>query len=256
MSVVSSVVYRAFRVVDPSTGLGVTGLVVGDFTIASYSRAYGAAAWGSYVSSYAIAEIGDGWYSLTFTNPSSAGYRLITIKLANCIYAMNISGLDGEVMTQDLASIYAAVAKPVVVLSGTGSIGQRVPLTLIAYRYRVQTVVFRDTNGVAIDLSGATYNNFLLSVRDKTQSNATGKWDMTTAVPTPGSVTGDASGNLVITWPEDATFYAKIVNPATSFDPYSDLAYEVTADQLSTAKTIALIPSSPISLLRREVGTA
>ncbi len=253
MSKINDNVYRCFRVVNPATGLGVTGLLLADFTIVGYKRAYGASPWAVYALGAAIAEIADGWYGLDFTNPAAAGYRLATIKPVLATYQLTHAGWDGEVMSQDLASIYAAVAKPVVTVSSSGSVGQIVPLTLIAYRYRQLVMVFRDQNGVAIDFP-ATYNNLQLGIRDKTQSDATAKWDLTTAVPTVGTISGDASGNLTVTFPEDATFFAKIANPATTLDPYS-LQYEITGDLLAVSKTVSLVPSSPLTLLRREYGT-
>jgi hypothetical protein len=248
VSVVSSVVHRTFRVTDPGTGVGVTGLTSANFTLASYKRPYGGA-WATYAASIAIAEIADGWYGLTFTNPSTAGYRLVTIK-ANvpASHKLNISAIDGEVMTQDLATIFAATARPVVRIASTGSVGQTVPLSMVAKRWFQRTFTFVDSSGDPITLL-STYGSFRISVRAKDQDDPDAFWDGTDLV-------ADDAGNLVVTIPEDADFFDALPEPTLESQDTVVLRYEIAADYNSeAAKTVSLVPSSQLTLTRYEVGT-
>jgi hypothetical protein len=242
-------VYRTFRVTVPGTNTGVTGLTLGAFVVAGYAIAY-AGAWAAYSVIASLNELGDGWYSLAFVNPSAAGYRLVTIK-TTLNYNVNISGWDGEVENNDLDSIYSSIAKPVITLAGSGTIGQQLPISLIVARYRQLVITFKDQNGNLIDLT--QYSNLAMSIRSKDQTQ---KYDLLTDSPNPGTITGTALGVLTITIPDTATFGAWLPTPTASSTDTLTTYWEVVGNLASSVlDTVALIPSSSCVLTRREVGT-
>lgn len=240
--------HRLIRVKDGS-GAAVTGLTLASFTIDAYAKGYGAAEFTTYTSGASITELGGGRYRFSFAMPAAAGWFDVMIRPVNTSYLVWSSHFEGEIETQDYDSLYGNILRPVATLTTNAQLGNSVPLELIANRYRSLSITIRDQAGATVDLS--TYTNLKMSVRSKDQT--TTKWDAgPSGTPTNFVITGSVGGVLSIEIPEDATFFAAL----TAGSDLVNLYWEVTGDMGgSAAKTIPIIRSSALNLMRREVGT-
>ena len=247
MSVPGDTTHRFIRVLD-ATGAGVAGLLIGAFTVTARSRAYGAGAWTTFTHGAALTDLGGGDYGLAFTLPTSAGWwRLIITHPTNTVWP---GSWEGELESSDLDAIAAYTVRPQVTLTGQGTIGQTVAVSLVAKRYRKIRFTFLDSLGAPIDMTaGTTYTNFAWSVRSATSQTATPpKYDQT------ASITG-GSGFVEVTVVENASFFDALTEGATPLDRY-ECRHELTADLVAVAgQTVSLVPSSSLTLQRREVGT-
>lgn len=239
--------HRVIRV-QSAVGAAVTGLVTADFTFTGYQRAFTASVWSTYTTSAAITEIGGGLYALAFVLPASAGWFDFYITPDDATQVVFSDHFEGEVESQDLDSIYANIVRTAAIPSGNNLLGTEVPGELVAYRYNQWSIAIVDQSGAAIDLTG--YGTLTLGVRSLDQSTI--KLDMTNGSPTGFAISGTAGGILTVTWPETtgsgaADIYASITTARW---------YEITGDLGSdTSKTVPIIRSSPLTILRREVGS-
>lgn len=241
--------------VTTAAGVAVTGLNLASFTVEAYYKAPGVAA-ATFTHASSITEMGSGWYLWTFTLPAVACEWAVRIARATGTDLVSPNRYDGETEGQDLDAIYAAVARPIVTLSGQGTIGQVTAVSLVAYRRRVLRFSFVDESGVAINMAaGTVYEAYAFSVRDPTDQTLTPpKFDGVHNTPAGFTIVG-GSGYIDVTIPESASFFDAIDEGADVEDTHA-LRFELTGDVVGTSgQTVALVVSSPMTLLRREVGT-
>lgn len=237
-----------------AAGAASTGKVLADFTIAGYHKPTGGAA-ASYSHASTITELASGYYAWAYTLPSTAGCYGLDIVAASGTDSVDVVPINDELENADLDAIAASVNRPIVGLSGSGTIGQVTPITnMVNKRYRELTFTFVDAAGVAVDMT--TYTAITFGVRSKTdQTLAPPKIDAINGTVTAAStyVITAALGSIVVKVPEDATFF--VLPEGASVTDSMELEYELTGDVGGTAtKTVSLVSSSPMTLIRREVG--
>jgi hypothetical protein len=237
-----------------AAGVASTGKVLADFTGVGYTYPSGGPA-ASYTLSLAVAELANGYYAVTYLLPSAAGHFGVHITAASGTDSVEAVLFSGELEANDLDQMAALLARPVVGLTSSGTIGQQVALTLVNKRYRELTFSFVDANGTAVDMT--TYTGITFGVRSKTDQTLTPpKIDAVNGTATAGStyVITAAVGSITVKIPEDATFFT-LTEGASPVDSL-ELEYELTGDQGGSAtKTVSLVPTSPLTLTWREVGT-
>jgi hypothetical protein len=165
-------------------------------------------------------------------------------------------GYQAELETQDVDSLYANLIRTTVQDQTKVYLGQPISnAAKVAFRYDVWTFAIQQGN-TPVDLSG--YTNVTLGIRSADQTaikynavNGTGGW----------VITASNAGLLSITWPEAITntgtlggdVYSWLATGKLTAEP---LYIEVTGDiGGDTAKTVPIIRSSQMTLLRREVGS-
>lgn len=253
---------RIFRIKDAS-GAGVTGLVLGDFTVTAWGKGYAASTFTAYTHGTVLTEKSDGWYQIVAAAPPSAGWFLYEIEVDNAAYRhASPNQWSGEIEVQDLDSMYGAVVRPVAQLTQTAQLGMSLPMEFIAYRYRVLEITVVDQDGEPITSLETDFPDATLRVAIRSQDQTTTKWE---AGPT-GSIDIPYSGGgteadfaisisgavLTIVFPEDCSWYAAL---ATGTNSMNTLFIEVTGERDGDAdKTQPIIRSSQITLARREVG--
>lgn len=244
--------HRVIRVINPATGAVVTGLTLAAFTVTALARGYGAAVWTAWTHGATLTEIGSGDYALAFTAPPTAGWWKFRIVHTAGTYQTDVTAYEGELENQDLDSIYAAGSPYSGSVSTATELGTQIPLDLVAYRWRSIDITL-ETNGVPVDLT--TYGNLRLSVRSKNQTSI--KLDASNGSPTGFVLTGSVAGVLHIEFPESTgAGVADIYAALAAGEDETSLYYEVTGDVGSdAAKTVPLIRSSSLRLLRRELGS-
>lgn len=240
-----------------AAGVAVTGKVLADFTPVGWHHPAGGAA-AVFTTGSTITEIGSGIYAWTFTMPSTSGHFGVDIAAASGTDIVEIVMVGGELEANDLDAITAAVSRPLVTVTGQGTIGQITPITLVAYRYRKVRFSFTDEDGVAIDMTDGVaggYTNYKLSTRGRSdQTLAAAKQDAFTGTPAGFSIVG-ASGYVDVTFPESMTFFTALTEGVSVVDIY-EMRFELVADLVDVAgQTVPLVQSSPLFLTRRELGT-
>lgn len=241
-------VCKYFKILDEE-GAPVAGAVVGDLTLTGWHRPAGGTP-ATWTLSATLTEVATNLYALTFLSPPTAGQWGLWIDPVDTTQQIEFAHVSGETENQDLDSLHNAVSRPIIGVSGQGTIGQTVPLTLVAYRYRVITFIFNDEDGEPIDMTaGTTYTNYRWSVRARTSQSATPpKYDQTT------NITGGV-GFVNVTVLEAASFFGAISEGATPTDTY-EARHELVGDLVAVSgETVALVPSSTLTLTRREEGT-
>ena len=243
---------KLVRVVDAS-GTAVTGLTLAsNFTFTAYQEAYGGSTFTTYSASATLTEVGSGMYRLQWTLPAAAGFWAAHLAPdAPSSHYLFEEFWQGEVEAQDLDSIYGSVVTPQVTLTGEGTIGQKVGMTLVAYRWAQRTFTFLDDNGDPVDIEN-DYGTYTIGINAEDHTTLTS--DATNGATTAAGTWGlTASSNvLTLTVPEDAPFFDQ--EPSNSVQP-TQLYYEITANKGGDAtQTVALVRHSPLTLLRREVG--
>jgi hypothetical protein len=238
-----------------AAGVAATGKVLADFTITAYHKPNGGAA-ATFTHGSTITELASGYYAWTYNLPSTAGMYGLDIVAAAGTDTVDLVPLNDELENADLDAIAASVNRPIVGLSGSGTIGQVTPITdMVNKRYRELSWSFVDENGAAVDMT--TYTNITFGVRSKTDMTTTPpKVDAVNGTTTPASayVVTAGSGLITVKVPEDATFFTLTegASPADSLE----LAYELTGDVGGNVlKTVSLVSNSPLTLIRRDVGT-
>lgn len=238
---------RCFKVLDPA-GAPVAGLTAGDFAVLVLANAYGATAYADVSpAGIAIAAIAGhaGYYRLAHNYPAAAGWLAVDVVPVNPLHQVVPLCWSGEVENADLDRLNANLQNPIVTLQLGGSLGQPVALSLVAHRHAVIPFAF-----TGVDMTpGVTYTNYRWSVRDaKDQTLAAAKYDQTTGILA-------ADGLVTITIPETASFFSVMPEGASPADRY-ELRHELVADLVSASgETVSLVPSSSLTLQRREEGT-
>lgn len=239
-----------------AAGVAVTGQVLANFAITAWHHPNGGVP-ASHTHASTITEMSGGIYAWTYTLPATAGHYGFDIGPASGTDTVEFCGVTGELESADLDSLNAAVSRPIIGLTSQGTIGQTQAITLVNKRYRELVFSFVDSNGDDVDMT--TYSNITFGVRSPTDQTLTPpKVDAINGTTTAGStyVITAAVGTVTVKIPEDATFFVLTEGATPDDNGTMDLYYELTGDQAATAtKTVALIPSSVLTLIRREVGT-
>jgi hypothetical protein len=241
-----------------AAGVASTGKVTGDFTFTAYHKPNGGAT-ATYTHGSVITELASGYYDWTYSAPSTAGqYGIDCVAASGTDVVYNVME-SGELESNDLDSIYAIVARPIVTVSGQGTIGQITPLTLVNKRYREVIFQFVDDAGTNINMTtGVNYTAYTFGVRDRTDDTLTPpKVDAVNGTTTTGFtyVIAGSDGAISVKIPEDATFFT-LTEGASSSD-ILELRYELTGDLIGATSgcTVSLVQSSPLYLVPRKVGT-
>jgi hypothetical protein len=239
---------KFLRILDVD-GQPVPALDETDLTITAWHKPYGGAL-ATFTHGTTLTEVATNFYALTFTGPTTAGQWGYWAIPTDATYQIEWAQISDETENQDNDSLYNAVARPIIGLTGQGTIGETVPLSMVAHRYRVLRFTFVDSAGVNVDMtSGTTYENFRWSVRDpEDQTEANAKYDQSSNI-----TAGDGWVQVVVL--EAASFFSAIAEDDTVEDK-KDLRHELVADIVAVSgETIALVPSSVLTLTRREEGT-
>ena len=241
---------RRLITVTDAAGAAVIGLVLANFTTRSWACDAAGGAWAAYAANPALTALGSGLYDFSYDMPTLAGW--FDSQITHATYTVYDSRWSGEVEGADLDAITALVVRPQVTVTTSAVLGDPISLTLIAYRWRQVLITVLDQNrnpypNLATDFPASTLR---LAVRSANQTAT--MWD---AGPsgTPTGLALSISGSVItIEFPENATFFAALVAGTAS----ADLFWELTGDyQNNAAKTVALVPSSTLTLRRREVGS-
>jgi hypothetical protein len=240
---------RLITVMDAS-GAAVTGLVLANFTTRTWACDAAGGAFAAYSANPTLTEKGGGLYDFAYDYPSQAGWA--DVQITHATHTVYDNRWSGEVEGTDLDAVTALVVRPQVTVSTSAVLGDPITLTLIAYRWRQVLITVLDQNrnpypNLATDFPAA---NLRLSVRSANQTTTV--WD--SGPPgTPAGFTLSISGSVItIEFPETCTFFTALAAGVASVD----LFWELTGDyQGNAAKTVALVPSSTLTLRRREVGT-
>ncbi len=242
---------------ETAAGAAVPGKALADFAfLAAYKTPAGAVtAWTHSSSIVDVAAVlgasYNGIYAWSYTMPPQESDAFIWPKPATGSDLISIVPISGEMEGKDLMSIFNAANRPVVIISGEGTIGQVVALTLVAKRYRKITFSFTNEDGSPIDMTiGTTYTNYTFSVRGKTDQTLTPpKYDQVVTNIAAGS------GFVEVTILEAASFFSALTEGAAVADSY-EARYELTADLVAVPnETVPVVASSPLFITRREVGT-
>ncbi len=230
----------------------------GDFVFVGYHAPAGTLP-AAYTHNSVITELANGYYAWSYSLAPTAGFSGLDIDVLAGTDTIEMLPLQGEVENQDLDAIYASASRPTVTLSGGGTIGQVTPVTLVNKRYRKLTFNFVDAAGVNIDMTaGVLYTAYTFAVRARdNQTTAPPKIDAVNGTVTAGFtyvITG-GMGYVDVEIPEDATFFT--LPEGASVIETIDHRFELTADLVASpaARTVAIVQSSPLNLVRREVGT-
>lgn len=238
-----------------AAGVAVTAKVLADFAITAWHHPTGGAP-AAHVHASTITEQSGGVYAWTYTLPATAGHYGFDIGPATGTDTVEFLGVTGELEAADLDSLNAAVSRPIIGLTSQGTIGQTQAITLINKRYRELVFSFVNEAGVAVDMT--TYTGITFGVRSVD--------DQTLTPPKVDAINGTltalgayvitaAVGTITVKVPEDASFFILTEGATPDSDGTMELRYELTGNQAADAlKTVALIPSSVLTLTRREVG--
>ena len=188
--------HRVIRAID-SAGDPVTGLVIGDLSISAYRRET-PGSWGTYTATPALEELGAGLYGLSFDLPPNPAWW--DVRVAAAAARLSPAGWQGQTIATDLDRLAALIARPVAILSAGASLGAELPLSIVANRTRTIAVSVTDQTGAPLDLSG--YTNWRIGVRTLAGLRA---WEsgIGTHKITGLTITGNASGLLTVTFPEN-----------------------------------------------------
>lgn len=239
---------KYFRVLDAS-GAAVTGLAIGNFTVTAWHKPYGGSP-ATWTHGASLSEIASGFYALTYTAPATAGQWGLWIVPSTATYQIEFAQISDETENQDRDSLGNLVSRPIIGLTGDGSIGQTQAISLFAYRYRLLRFTFVDSAGDPVDMTdGTTYTAYRWSVRDPAdQTEANAKFDQST-----GITAGD--GYVEVAVLENSSFFAAITEGASAANS-KELRHELSADLVSpSGERVALVPSSVLTIYRREFGT-
>ena len=237
--------------VQSAAGAAVTGLVTGDFTVTAWATPYGGST-ATWPHGFTVSELGSGWYRGRFTLPASAGqWSLVP---AHATHLVTPFGWEDELENYDRDAIASLVARPIVRVRGSGTLGEAVPdlPTLVAYRKAVITLSVVDDDGdpAPIDVD---YTNWAVGFRSKTtQSGGAPRLDATHGNPTGFSLV-IAAGLITITIPDDLTIFGALTEGATPTEEVT-ITMEVVADNPS-GQTVSIIAPSNLRIVKRAHGS-
>lgn len=224
--------------VRTAAGAIVDGLASGTFTVASYFNGV-LTALSVTITGYGG---GTGRYLFAVQLPTTAGW--LDIYVSNGSNIMDVRGWSGDIELQDLDTVYAVVAVPVVLSSAGAKVGATKDLTINARRRTLIAVTVTDQAGAAVDLSG--YSNWRFTVWDKTHSGGSALYSLTTGI------TGSALGALAFTIPETAAFNSVIDTAIAAGEDTATVYFDVIADAGGVAASTDCIMRGQLVLTRWE----
>lgn len=235
--------------VRTTAGAAVTGLVTGDFTVAVWHTPYGGSS-ASWTHGAAVTELGSGRYRVRFALPATAGSW--ALYLTHASHLVSPGGWADELQAYDLDAIASLVAKPVVRLQGSGTLGEAAAVPdLVAYRKAILTLSVLDGNGDPYDFT--SWTNFAVGFRSPTtQSGGAPRLDAVHGTPTGFSLVVSA-GLVTITIPDDLSIFGAITEGATPAESV-DVDMEVVGDNPS-GQTISIIAPSRFRIIKRAHGS-
>lgn len=236
---------------NASTGAAVTGLVTGDFTFAAWHTPYGGAS-ATWTHAAVVSELGAGRYRIRLTLPSTGGNWVFYVTHATHI--VTPGGWEDELEIVDQAAIAALIARPVVRVQGSGTLGEVATLPdIIAYRKAIITLSIVDGTGAAVHLA-TDYTNWKVGFRSvTTQSGGAPRLDAVHGTPTGFGLVVDDSGLAVITIPDDLTIFGAITEGATPVDDIT-IQMEVTAEA-PAGQTVSIVAPSSLRIKKRAEGS-
>ncbi len=249
------IVGKRLRVVN-AAGTGVTGLLISDFTVTSYYRPKGGS-WTSYSAGAALTSLGSGLYGITYALPSVPAQYFVQIIPNSSSNFASVEAWEDEAEAQDLDAMYGLVARPIVTVSGQGTVGQIKDVTITSHRNWILTYGFADQTGTPIDMtSGTVYANYKVGFRGvKDQTATPPKLDAIHGTPAGFGITGGL-GFLTVTIPMGCTIFNALPEGASVADSIV-IKYEITGERVAAAgERVALVASSNMTLTRREEGAA
>jgi hypothetical protein len=237
-----------FEVRTPA-GVAVTGLVTADFTFTAWHTPYGGTS-ASWTHGAAVTELAAGRYRVRFALPATAGAW--GFYLTHATHIVTPVGWEDELETYDLDAIAAIVAKPVVRLQGSGTLGEAAAVPdLIAFRKAILTLSVLDGNGDPYDFTG--WANFAVGFRSpSTQSGGAPRLDAVHGTPT-GFAMVVSAGLITLTIPDDLSIFSAITEGATPVDSV-EVDMEVVGDSPS-GQTISIVAPSRFRILKRAHGS-
>lgn len=189
---------KFFKIEDVA-GAAVTTRVTGDFTFIGYYKPLGGAIT-TWTHGSTVVHQGSGWYAWTFTVPPLTGdWFLQPVPNSAADYLVTPTVSD-ETENQDLDSIYANTTTLSGVLSGTAVLGNQIGIELPVYRRRSFSITVRDSAGSLADLT--QYSNIRIGIRS--QDGVAMRWFASNDSPYGFAISGDGSGSLNLTFPENA----------------------------------------------------
>ena len=254
MALPGEIVGKRLRVVN-AAGTGVTGLLISDFTITSYYRQKGGS-WTSYSAGAALTSLGSGLYGITYALPSVPAQYFVQIIPTSASNYASVEAWEDEAESNDLDALYGLVARPLVTISGQGTIGQIKDVTITNKRHWLLTYGFADQNGNPIDMTiGTTYTNYKVGFRAvKDQTLTPPKLDAIHGTPTGFAITAGL-GVINVTIPMNCSIFGALTEGASVADSVI-IKYEITGELVAAAsERVALVQSSSMTLSRREEGT-
>jgi hypothetical protein len=189
MTTPGGAVTKYVLVTNVSTGAGVTGLTLSDFTVTAWAQIYGGTP-AAYSVTPTVTPLGSGYYAIKYALGPAAGYDGADIVMVSSSNAVRPVMFSGEVETYDLTALAALIPSRQGGGNAVTGLGQQLPITLQPYRYAVITYTV-----TGVDLT--QFSNFCLSFRDQTQQAF--KIDLWFSASIWNTEAGSAQGNLTFT---------------------------------------------------------
>jgi hypothetical protein len=236
--------------VSSSAGAAVTGLVTGNFTVTAWHTPYGGST-ATWSHGLVVSELGSGWYHARLTLPATAGQW--TLSIAHATHIVTPFGWADELENYDLDGMAALVARPIVRVQGSGTLGEVAALpTLINKRKAIITLAIVDENGDPAPIN-VGYLNWKVGFRSQTDQTATPpKLDAVHGTPTGFSLVVIA-GLVTITIPDDCSIFGALTEGATPTELVT-IDMEVTAENPS-GQTVSIVAPSPLVIRKRVEGS-
>ncbi len=204
-------VTKYFQVINVTTSLAVPSLTDADFAFLGLMKQPGVAAT-TYTTNDEIEEPSAGFYAWTYDKPSVKCHDGQSIIPVNAAHLIQFISVQGELENQDLDSLAALSAAPLGGAVTSFAFGALIPMDRSVYRARTVSQAF-----TGLDLSTAEYDNWQIGISDDTHLLL--RWDCGSGKIDGFSITGDASGNLTIVWPE--SLIGPVYTPWTAARTYA-----------------------------------
>ncbi len=239
---------KYFEVRD-SSGAAVTGLVTANFAFVAWHTPYGGAN-ATWTHGSVVSEIGAGRYRVRFALPPAAGSWVFYPTHAT--HVVTPYGWEDELQVMDTDAVAGLIARPVVRVSGDGTLGEPATLpTLIAYRKAIITIGVLDNNDDPFDFTG--YTSWAVGFRSATtQSGGAPRLDAIHGTPA-GFGLAVSSGLITITIPDDLTIFGALTEGVTPTEEVT-IEMEVVADNPS-GQTVSIVAPSDLRIRKRAHGS-
>jgi hypothetical protein len=237
--------------VSSTAGAAVTGLVTGNFTVTAWHTPYGGTT-ATWTHGTVVSELGSGWYRARLTLPATAGQYVYGLTHASHI--VTPFAWEDELEIMDQAAIAALVARPVVRVQGSGTLGETATLPdLIAFRKAVITISIVDVDNDPVALA-TDYTTWAVGFRSTTtQSGGAPRLDAVHGTPTGFGLVVDDAGLITITIPDDLSIFSAITEGTTPVDEIT-IQMEIVADKPS-GQTVTIVAPSTLRIKKRAHGS-